>query len=929
VFHDRYWLVVECPDAEEVAALLAHALDSERRAAIVDHAASCAPCHAMIAELATDIATVASEPASSRDTPDDGAPVRRALLDALASGQRTRIGRYQLLELVGAGGMGVVWGAWDPELARRVALKLVHPRVQAARDRILAEGQALGKLSHPNVVPIYDVGIVDDQVYLVMEWVQGTTLRAYAASPCSQRELIDAYRQAGEGLAAAHRAGLIHRDFKPDNAIRGDDGRVRVLDFGLARSDDEAPDAVKRLAGTLRYMPPEQAAGDRLTASADQFAFAKSLREALLSRPARGRRSSPGAGRARALDGAASELPSWLAAVVARGTAIDPAERFASMEELLRALARDPARIWRRRGIAAVALAGVAAAFVVGRAHGGPPEICVGSAAEIARSWSAASRAQVASHLRALGAFGAGEADRLGDELDRYAAAWAGEHRRACLAHEQGELPAAQHERRIACLARGEAALGAVAELMTSVDAAGLPPALVAARSLPSPAGCAAADAATVAPPPDAVAAQVASVAPAVERARVLAIAARPDAIAVAAAGVAAAERTGYPPLIARAQLALGCAQAALDAGETAARDSLERALDLALRSSDDVLAVEAYARLIWAVSRYRGDVVGNWPVMEAIAARTGPLGLFGRLLLYNNKAVARLAESDRAGARSLLQQAAAALPRDPIGDGQIELVSVLQNLAFVSDQPAEREARAREVVHYFQLALGPNHPNTLFARVVAATMTGNPAAAAVEYQTACDGFQRWHPDRLRALVDCAFERGWLADERGDAAGARAAMQLAATDPLSPQQRGKGTIAASYLAITGDGDAAAAVVAMQQLAASAARTTEWWNRGEAAQAYVTAALGWQRLGKPADAERCWTAALALLEGVHQPMFDRTLARVRATLARCWATTRPADARGVAEAALAWYRAVGGYDNVVAELAPIAEPRADR
>src|SRR5205823_4758556 len=129
----------------------------------------------------------------------------------------------------------------------------------------LAEGQALGKLSHPNVVPVYDVGVVEDQVYLVMEWVQGTTLRAYAGSPCSRRELIEAYRQAGEGLAAAHRAGLIHRDFKPDNAIRGDDGRVRVLDFGLARSDgDGGVESVKRLAGTLRYMPPEQAAGDKL-----------------------------------------------------------------------------------------------------------------------------------------------------------------------------------------------------------------------------------------------------------------------------------------------------------------------------------------------------------------------------------------------------------------------------------------------------------------------------------------------------------------------------------------------------------------------------------------------------------------------------------------------------------------------------------------
>jgi protein kinase-like protein len=918
VFRDRYWgLVVDCPDAEELAALLAHALDTERRATIADHAAGCASCHAMIAGLASDIQTVPSEPGSA--TPEDagqaGEAMRRALLDALASGRRTRIGRYQLLELVGAGGMGVVWGAWDPELARRVALKLVHPRVSTARDRILVEGQALGKLSHPNVVPIYDVGIVDDQVYLVMEWVQGTTLREYASSPCSRRELIDAYRQAGEGLAAAHRAGLIHRDFKPDNAIRGDDGRVRVLDFGLARSDEEAAEPVKRLAGTPRYMPPEQASGDKLTPAADQFAFAVSLREALIQP----RRRDAARG---------GELPAWLAQVIARGTARDPAERFASIEELLRALARDPARIWQRRGIAVAAIAGVAAAFAVGRAHGGPP-ICVGSAAAIARSWSAASRAQVAAHLQSLGAFGAGEVDRLAAALDRYATGWADVHRGTCLAHEQGELPAVLYERRIACLARGEAALGAVAELMTSVDATGLASALVAARSLPSPAGCSAADASMVAPPPDAVAAQVTAVAPSVERARVLAVATLPDAPRVAAATVSAAEQTGYSPLIARAALALGYAAAALDMGEPAARAPLERALELALRSGDDVLAVEAYARLIWAVGSYRGDVVGNWSVMEAIAARTGPAGRFGRTLLYNNKAVARLAENDRAGARGLLQQALAISPLSPIGDGEIELVAVLQNLALVADDPAEREARARQVVGILDGALGPNHPRTLGARRAAATLTRNPGAAALLYQEACDGYQRWHPKLTHALADCAFERGWLADERGDLAAARAAMQLAAADPTAQRQRGKGTIAAAYLAITADradhpGDAAgAAIAAMQQLAADGAPATEWWIRGEAAMAYITAAIGWQRAGASGDAERCWRAALGLLDGIHQPMFDRALARARAALARRWVAAHPADARTAAGEALAWYRAAGGYDREVAELSRIA------
>ena len=902
---------MDCPDAEEFAALLAHALDPARRAEIIDHAASCASCHVLIAELAEPARTAASvdplgETRSSSDAAERPADeVRRAVAAALLAHDRRKIGRYHLLEIVGAGGMGVVWGAWDPELARRVALKLVHPRL-AARDRILAEGQALGKLSHPNVVPVYDVGLIDTEIYLVMEWVQGTTLRAYAASGAAQPDLVEAYRQAGEGLAAAHRAGLVHRDFKPDNAIRGDDGRVRVLDFGLARSDDDAPEP-RRLAGTPRYMPPEQATGGAVTPAADQYAFALSLQEALAQR---------------------GELPAWLAAIVARGTALAPEARFSSMDELLRALARDPARIWRRRSLAFAAVATAAAAFVVGRAHSDAPATCVGSASEIARSWSPAARAQMIGHLDGLGAFGAGEATRLGDELDGYRTAWAGEHRRACLAHERGELPASLYERRIACLARGQAALTAVAELMTQVTADGLPAALVAARSLPSAAGCAADDTSSVPPPPAALAARVAAVAPGIERARVLAVAARSDAVPAAAASVTAAEQIGYPPLIARALLAQGRAAIELDTGEPAARTALERALVLALRTGDDVLAVEAYARLLWAVARYRGDVVGNWTVMEALAARTGAAGRFGRALLYNNKAVARLAANDRPGARPLLQQALAAAPA-PRADGELELVVVVQNLAIAADDPREREARSQQAAAELASLLGPNHPNTLGARLVAASVMRNPARAAVDFAAACDGYQRWHPQLVAVIAECAFERAWLADERGDRAAAIAAMQLAARDPLSPRERGKGVIAASYLAIAADDHALAAIHEAEQLAGALATSDTWWNRVEGADAYVTAALGWDHLARPRDAERCWTAALGLLERVDQPGFDRRLHRVRATLARRWAASRPADARRLAAPAIAWYAAAGGYDAALAELAPLAAPTGSR
>jgi eukaryotic-like serine/threonine-protein kinase len=901
--------------------LLSNAVDADRRAEILDHAAACESCHVLVSELAGPPDTAGEvDPHGETHSPDDGAaPMRLLVADALrAHERRTRIGRYHLLEVVGAGGMGIVWGAWDPQLARRVALKLVHPRIESARDRIFAEGQALGKLSHPNVVPVYDVGLVDEQIYLVMEWVQGTTLRAYAASPCSQRDIIDAYRQAGEGLAAAHRAGLVHRDFKPDNAIRGDDGRVRVLDFGLARSDDESPDPVKRLAGTPRYMPPEQAAGATVTPAADQYAFALSLREALT----------------RSVGGRALEVPSWLTGVLARGTAPEPADRFPSMADLLRALARDPARIWRRRGIALAAAGAAVAAFAVGRTHTEAAPTCVGSTAEIARSWNPAVRGAMVSHLRGLGEFAASEADRLAEELDRYSAAWAAAHRGTCLAHERGELPAALYERRLGCLARGQAALTTVAELMTSVT--GDPTsALTAARSLPSAAGCADADTSNVPPPSDAIAMQVAAVAPEVERARVLTVAEHPDAVAIAKASVAAAENIGYEPLIARALIVQGRAEAARNVRDIPERLVFQRAVDLALRSADDVLAVEAYARLVWAVGRYKGDVMDGWSVVEAIAARTGPLGRFARVLLYNNKATARLAGNDRAGARSMLEQALAASPTQWPVENELELISVPKNLAMVAEDPIEREARSRHVVERFEAMLGARHPDTLGARLLAGTLIRNPVAAASELDAACDGYRRYHPERARKIIDCVYERGWLADERGDTATAIAAMQIAATDPLTPQQRLRGEIAAGYVKIagsagdpdTGGATLLAATRAMQDLGgAKREKAVSLWGQAEAADAYVAAAVGWERLGKPRDAERCWAAALALLEAAQQPIYERRLTRARAALARHWRQTRPAEARELATVALAWYRAAGGYEAVVSELAALAGAR---
>jgi serine/threonine protein kinase/tetratricopeptide (TPR) repeat protein len=158
------------------------------------------------------------------------------------------VARYRILDVVGTGGIGVVYAAFDEALGRNVALKLLRPnarnpnKLERRRARLIREAQALARLSHPNVVPIYEVGMFEDRVFLAMEYVEGSTMRRWLRrSERSWTDILDKYIQAGRGLAAAHAADIVHRDFKPDNVLVGDDGRVRVLDFGLATP---VPDAL-------------------------------------------------------------------------------------------------------------------------------------------------------------------------------------------------------------------------------------------------------------------------------------------------------------------------------------------------------------------------------------------------------------------------------------------------------------------------------------------------------------------------------------------------------------------------------------------------------------------------------------------------------------------------------------------------------------
>ncbi len=276
------------------------------------------------------------------------------------------IGRYEVIGIIGQGGMGVVVKAHDPQLVRTVAIKLVRPRrgpkatAEEDRARLLREARALAALSHPNVVPVYDVGEHGDSLFVAMQFIGGANMKAWLErEKPGWKRVLGVMRAAGRGLAAAHAAGIVHRDFKPANVLVGDDGRVRVVDFGLARARvdvvaDTVPDEhavlggvtqAGVLVGTPAYMAPEQFGGAVGDATADQYSFCVSMFEALygmqpfdssdlrsmvtLKKTGRIAERPPG-----------TEVPDDLHAAIVRGLSVDPAQRFASMPDLLRELRR-------------------------------------------------------------------------------------------------------------------------------------------------------------------------------------------------------------------------------------------------------------------------------------------------------------------------------------------------------------------------------------------------------------------------------------------------------------------------------------------------------------------------------------------------------------------------------------------------------------
>ncbi|MBX7078135.1 MAG: tetratricopeptide repeat protein [Nannocystaceae bacterium] len=561
----------------------------------------------------------------------------------------SKLGRYVILERVGQGGMGVVYAAFDPELNRRVALKILHATRSSGtghqgppRLRLLREAQAIAQVSHPNVIHVYDAGTVEGAVFVAMEFVEGPTLTAWQGQKRPLRELLTMYARAGRGLAAAHDAGIVHRDFKPDNVLIGPDGHPRVLDFGLARAESSSsavgrsahaqPRGLERagadesgpgtdvltspltqdgaVVGTPRFMAPEQHAGVAADARSDQFSFCVALYQALF-------RQDPFAAptlERLALAKQAGQLqripdvgvPTRVCDAIVRGLAADPAARWPDMHRLVAVLEYDHVAARRRRvfgGVLAVAVAGaVVSAVQLARA---PGHACDDDPA-LDAMLSPARIDAIAARFGALGVpWAEREWDATARTLQAYAASYQASFRGACEATvEQGTQSHAVLDRRMQCLGGRRRALAALLDVLDTADLAAAERASAAAVGLPPVSACDNLDyvLASVAPPDAALASDVAAARDSLAQAGALLAAgrARPARTVVEEVD-ATARRLGYEPLRAEVLLRRAVVDEALGAWDPA-EQGLHDALDLALAIGHDEVAAAAALSLTGVV---------------------------------------------------------------------------------------------------------------------------------------------------------------------------------------------------------------------------------------------------------------------------------------------------------------------------------------
>jgi len=668
-----------------------------------------------------------------------------------------KIGRYTILDRLGEGGMGVVYTAYDDKLDRKIAVKVMRSDSEredsVGETRLLREAQAMARLAHPNIVTVHEVGEVDRQVFVAMEYIRGQSLDRWLEEPHPWREILDVFMQAGRGLEAAHRAGLVHRDFKPQNVLVGREGAIKVLDFGLARSlgpgEVDAGEALVptstaaiklldahltrtgALMGTPAYMAPEQHQGLPADARSDQFAFAVALFEGLY-----GQHPFDCTSLATLLTDVLGskvhepanthKVPTWLRRAVQRAMAVEPERRYASMTEMLAELGRDPA-VKRRRIFASTALAGLvgAASFGAATLGGGATIVCEGAEAELTGVWDAERRAAVERALLATAVPYAAETwQRALPQLDAYAREWAAMRTEACETHRQGTHSDRLYDLRTTCLDLRRASLDALAEALTDADPSTVEKAATAAANLPRLASCADTQALgqAVAPPEDPkVAARVQVLREALTRAQAFGDAGKyRRGLELVTPLRAEAEKLGYRPLLAEAELREGSLE--MELGKLPeAEASLSAALALGIASAADSVALEALSKRIFLRAAALGEpatALGDVGYGRAFLDRIDA-DPTAKWLFFNNVGVMYEYKGDVAAAEAAYRELSGADdPSRLAALSDLQRAITLSNIGNLHMRVSEDFGRAvapfSEALRLAEAALGPHHPHTL-----------------------------------------------------------------------------------------------------------------------------------------------------------------------------------------------------------------------
>ncbi|ATB38149.1 hypothetical protein CYFUS_003580 [Cystobacter fuscus] len=623
---------VSCPPEEVLASFAAGTLGGAERQELEGHLARCSVCFEVVSAL-----VAGAPPATSGSPPAHPSPV-------LARG--TAVGRYLVLDCIGSGGMGVVYSAYDPGLDRKIALKLLSPSgpqgaaSQRGQSLLQREARALARLSHPNVVTVYDVGNEAERVFVAMELVDGQTLGRWLASEQpSWRQVVRCFVEAGRGLAAAHVVGLVHRDFKPDNVLIGRDGKVRVTDFGLARAmrpepatpSGEEAGRTESLAwsrsgaqaGTPRYMAPEQWLGKETGPWTDQFSFCVALWEALYGEPPFGGDAPDKvaqevtSGRLRSVPAQRQGgVPAPIHAALVRGLQVEPTARHPSMEALLALLELEPAR--RRTRLVALLgssllLLGLLGAGILWRLSR-PAELCAGGPTRVQSVWGDSVREGVRHGLMASGVPGADSTwALLARSVDVYTRDWATMHREACEATRvRGEQSEELLDRRMLCLNHALQRVSALARRLEHADRATADKALNAVYALPPLSECANVDALLNRPglPQDAaVRQQVLALREQMAELETLNKLGRTrEALPRAEALTRAAEALRFHPVQAEALLLEGTLRR-MDEQLPRAVEVLDRAVLRAEAGHEDALAARAWMEMVFVDSGHRKEL--------------------------------------------------------------------------------------------------------------------------------------------------------------------------------------------------------------------------------------------------------------------------------------------------------------------------------